>query len=283
MAFVHVLVTTRRGALAHSGPTPVTVPFSQARVPFPLCATRHLPGCVMAQSPVTHLSSTLAAEVDRRLMGTTIGYSLDQLMELAGHAVATAVVHFANKNPGLARDVCVVSGPGNCGGDGLVAARHLALMGFTVSVVAGRAASNFPSLTKQLLAFCIPFVDAVPSNASIVVDALFGFSFVPPLRGEVYPELIRQMNMSHVKLVSVDIPSGWDVDKGNVVPGSAVRAPDALVSLTAPKLCALELPSFCLHYVGGRFVPPALADELGFELPRYGNCGSEASPIVLLD
>lgn len=238
----------------------------------------------MAEPPATHLTSALAAEVDRRLMGDTIGYSLDQLMELAGHAVATAVVDFWEKHPALSKQVCVVSGPGNCGGDGLVAARHLALMGFSVSVVAGRAETKFPKLAKQLRAFEIPAVESVPPSAAIVVDALFGFSFVPPLRGETYPALIHQMNAPGLKLVCVDIPSGWDVDKGNIFPDSAVRAPDVLVSLTAPKLCALKLPSSCLHYVGGRFVPPSLAEQLGFRLPNFDTeSGSRSAPIALIE
>jgi NAD(P)H-hydrate epimerase len=52
------------------------------------------------------------------------------------------------------------------------------------------------------------------------------------------------------KIISIDIPSGWDVEKGNV---NDTFVPDMLISLQAPKLCAENFKG--AHYVGGRFVP----------------------------
>lgn len=52
------------------------------------------------------------------------GFSVDQLMELAGLSVATAI---AKEYPNQSGKVLVCCGPGNNGGDGLVAARHLKL------------------------------------------------------------------------------------------------------------------------------------------------------------
>ena len=73
-------------------------------------------------------------------------------------------------------------------------------------------------------------------------------------------------------LVSVDIPSGWNVETGdNTSDGSGLR-PDMLVSLTAPKLCATHF-SGRFHYLGGRFVPPYVLCEMndcvGACAPRY--------------
>ena len=58
------------------------------------------------------------------------------------------------------------------------------------------------------------------------------------------------------RIISVDIPSGWDVEKGNI---HDTFEPDMLVSLTAPKTCAVhhEGP----HYLGGRFVPDRLYEK----------------------
>lgn len=72
-----------------------------------------------------YLSAADAAALDADLMASP-GFSIDQLMELAGLAVATAAVeHLGDK-----RRVLVLCGPGNNGGDGLVAARHLKHFGF---------------------------------------------------------------------------------------------------------------------------------------------------------
>ena len=52
-------------------------------------------------------------------------------------------------------------------------------------------------------------------------------------------------------MVSVDIPSGWDVEKGDI--SNTGLLPEMLISLTAPKQCASTFTG--VHYVGGRFVP----------------------------
>ena len=73
-----------------------------------------------------------AVQVDEQLMGP-LGFSVDQLMELAGLSVACAV---AAEAPTNARTLVLV-GPGNNGGDGLVAARHLHHFGHSVQVCSG--------------------------------------------------------------------------------------------------------------------------------------------------
>ena len=72
-----------------------------------------------------------AAKIDEELMGP-LGFSVDQLMELAGLSVACSV--FAEYPPSTHRRILVIAGPGNNGGDGLVAARHLYHFGYNVEV-----------------------------------------------------------------------------------------------------------------------------------------------------
>lgn len=62
-----------------------------------------------------------------------LGFSIDQLMELAGLSVACSFLRAFPLKDGN-RNVLVVCGPGNNGGDGLVAARHLAHFGYNPSV-----------------------------------------------------------------------------------------------------------------------------------------------------
>lgn len=62
-----------------------------------------------------------------------LGFSVEQLMELAGLSVASAI--HAEYTPLQFPRVLVIAGPGNNGGDGLVAARHLTHFGHQVQVI----------------------------------------------------------------------------------------------------------------------------------------------------
>lgn len=65
-------------------------------------------------------------------------------------------------------------------------------------------------------------------------------------------------------MISVDVPSGWDVEQGNI---DNLFVPKYLISLTLPKLCARDFKG--RHFVGGRFVPEKLAQKYNLELPVY--------------
>jgi NAD(P)H-hydrate epimerase len=102
-------------------------------------------------------------------------------------------------------------------------------------------------------------------KSDIILDALFGFSFKGEVR-EPYKEIIRIFEKTSKPIVSVDIPSGWDVESG---PTEHVQfQPSILVSLTAPKQCLTHFKGQ-RHFVGGRFVPPALAKRFDFDIPEY--------------
>ncbi|XP_072346649.1 NAD(P)H-hydrate epimerase isoform X3 [Scyliorhinus torazame] len=130
--------------------------------------------------------------------------------------------------------VLILCGPGNNGGDGLVCARHLKL---------------FPL-----------FLDKV---YNLIVDAIFGFSFKGQVR-EPFAAILGTLEGVTIPIASVDIPSGWDVEKGG--PGGI--QPDLLISLTAPKKAAAHFEGR-YHYLGGRFVPAALEEKYGLNLPKY--------------
>ena len=85
----------------------------------------------MASRGLRFLSSAEASALDEALMSEEHGFSLDQLMELAGLSVASAVADAFGSTP---LRVLVLAGPGNNGGDGLVAARHLAHWGYRLAV-----------------------------------------------------------------------------------------------------------------------------------------------------
>ena len=98
-----------------------------------------------------------------------------------------------------------------------------------------------------------------------MVDALFGFSFHGSVRAPFDTVLAALRASGAPPIVSVDIPSGWDVEAGDKA-GLGLQ-PAVLVSLSAPKLCA---QNFCgRHFLGGRFIPPSLAREFNLDLPEY--------------
>jgi hypothetical protein len=77
------------------------------------------------------LGAKAAAALDQELMSTG-AFSLDQLMELAGLSVSQAL--FKLQPPSCGNRVLIAVGPGNNGGDGLVAARHLWHYGYKPTV-----------------------------------------------------------------------------------------------------------------------------------------------------
>jgi pyridoxal 5'-phosphate synthase / NAD(P)H-hydrate epimerase len=65
-----------------------------------------------------------------------------------------------------------------------------------------------------------------------------------------------------------DCNAGWDVENGDVSQ-LGIAMPHVLVSLTAPKLCAKHFTG-PHHYLGGRFLPPAMAQKYGLsDLPPF--------------
>ena len=224
------------------------------------------------------LSARQAANLDLDLMAQP-GFSLEQLMELAGLSVAAAI-HHAYPPHSHKRLLCVC-GPGNNGGDGLVAARHLFHFGYNTTVVYPKQSSrqHFVNLATQLQTLSIPIMDTMPplplQNAyDVVLDAVFGFSFKGDVRAP-FDLILPAMRESRLPLVSVDIPSGWNVDQGPQ-DDEALR-PQVLISLTAPKLCAQYFSG--RHYLGGRFLPPLFAQKYSLNPPAYEG----SSQFTLLD
>uniref|UniRef100_A0A182SVD3 NAD(P)H-hydrate epimerase n=1 Tax=Anopheles maculatus TaxID=74869 RepID=A0A182SVD3_9DIPT len=90
----------------------------------------------------------------------------------------------------------------------------------------------------------------VDREFGLIVDALFGFSFKPPVRDSFKP-IMELLQNTKLPIASIDIPSGWDVELGPQT--DCDIKPDCLISLTAPKLCAKHLTN-AKHYLGGRFL-----------------------------
>lgn len=87
---------------------------------------------------------------------------------------------------------------------------------------------------------------------------MIGFSFHPPVRPP-YHTILNHLAANDVPVVSVDIPSGWDVDAGRQAledtEGNNMETfePEVLLSLTAPKKGVERFGG--RHFLGGRFIP----------------------------
>ena len=159
------------------------------------------------------------------------GISLLQLMETAGHNVA---VEIASRFP-REQKIAVFCGLGGNGGDGFVAARHLASMGFKVTVIlAGksREVTHVAALQNlcALKSLCesIPFHEvsdssAIPEvDAEIIIDALLGTGTKGKLKPPIL-QLVEYINSLNAFKLAVDVPTGIDSDTGEVL-GTAVKA-----------------------------------------------------------
>lgn len=204
-------------------------------------------------------------------------FSVDQLMELAGQSCAVGIVecypvHEKDIDDVKKKSVLVCCGPGNNGGDGLVCARHLKIFGYLPTLYYPKRTDK--PLYKNLLIQCemndIPIIDKITditdsSAYRLIVDAIFGFSFKPPVRSEFVP-VLDFLQRTQIPVCSIDIPSGWDVEKGPPKEGGI--NPQMLISLTAPKLCAKYFNGK-FHFLGGRFVPKKLEEQFGLNLLEY--------------
>lgn len=222
----------------------------------------------MSTRRLKYLTQEEAQNIDVELMGPVCGFSVDQLMELAGLSCATAIAKVFPTH----HNVLVIAGPGNNGGDGLVCARHLLLFGYQPTIHYPKRTDKdlYRNLVKQCEYMGIPFIDQLPDRLedyNLIVDAIFGFSFKP--ESGVRPPfdaVLKRLRETEVPIASIDIPSGWDVEKGDSA-GVGVKEPQLLVSLTAPKLATRSFRKE--HWLGGRFVPPSLEKKYELNLPAY--------------
>jgi ADP-dependent NAD(P)H-hydrate dehydratase / NAD(P)H-hydrate epimerase len=170
------------------------------------------------------LSNDEMAQADRLTMA--LGVPGIQLMENAGRAVADTVA----ARHRLGSRIAVLTGPGNNGGDGFVAARLLGERGYLVRVLtlvapdqltgdAGLAARAFSGAAEPASVEALAGVD-------VVVDALFGAGLVRPVEG-IAGTLIEAINASGAATVAVDLPSGINGSTGAVM-GTAIKAAETV-------------------------------------------------------
>ncbi len=167
----------------------------------------------------------------------------DALMDRAAAAVAAAAGALLDQRGGVAgARVAVLVGPGNNGGDALLAGALLARENAQVVAVAlaprmharGRAALE--SAGGRVLAAGADASETV-AEADLAIDGIVGIGSRPGLRDDA----ASLVDALRCPIVAADLPSGLDADAGTAdLPH--VRA-DITVTFTAPKRCLVEQPA----------------------------------------
>jgi ADP-dependent NAD(P)H-hydrate dehydratase / NAD(P)H-hydrate epimerase len=195
------------------------------------------------------------------------GIPLEILVEAAGRAVADAI---KIEHPNGAR-VVVVCGKGLNGADGFVCARWLSMYGFEVKVLhvqLENASEIVKSFARATISFCPMFAveDHLQSleNAEIIVDALLGVGFAPPLR-KLEQEIVQKINLSRAEVWAVDLPSGMIANMPQIINEDVVCA-DHTTTFTGFKPALLFNPTRAL---AGKIelvnpgIPASLIEHLG--------------------
>ena len=239
----------------------------------------------------------VSVEQMRRLeeSSETHGVSTGALMETAGLAVARearkVLTHVAGSR------VLVLVGPGNNGGDGLVAARHLRRWGADVTawLIIGRRQGD-PKLHLALergvhIASAsddagLESLDRELGRCSLVIDAVLGTGRARPLEGAVRDAMLRlkaaREPRSEMTVMALDLPTGMDADTGQVDP--ACPQADITLSFGYPKTGHFQFPGAANV---GRLVvldigiPGHLAEDINLELltPEWVGARMPARPV----
>ncbi|PPK86258.1 NAD(P)H-hydrate epimerase [Neolewinella xylanilytica] len=206
----------------------------------------------------------LRAEEHRALDAATMEQEGITSLELMERAATAWCGRFLKAYPDKDREIVVLCGPGNNGGDGLVIARLLRFEAYTVSVLWAEIASGSEdNLTNRRRAKdsgvhirTLSQGDAFPTfrRNTLVLDALFGTGLSRPIEG-YWAGLVHHVNEQAVERVAVDLPSGLYADRPS---GSAIIRAHRTFSLGYPKL-ALFSPANTPYLGHWELVPFRLA------------------------
>jgi len=176
-----------------------------------------------ASRAVREMPSPIYLSADIRRIEEAAAGSTPPLMQRAGAAAAELAAKLIGDK---ARDILVLAGPGNNGGDALIAAELLAQRFFRVSVV---------KRPEEL---------AESKNWGLVIDGLFGIGLTRPVAGD-YAKLAEYANRQRCPVLALDVPSGIQSDTGRVL-GAAVRATHTITFIALkPGLLTLDGPDHC--------------------------------------
>ena len=155
--------------------------------------------------PILTAAAMRAAEQSAIFAGTPE----TELMERAGASLAETAWQVAGAMP-----VLILCGPGNNGGDGYVAARHLAARGVAVRVAClGEPGTAAARAAKQHARTRYELLDSETPASPLLIDCLFGTGLKKPLEDAVISQL-RRLSLAARLRIACDVPSGVEADSG---------------------------------------------------------------------
>lgn len=164
------------------------------------------------------------------------GTSAQELMETAGRALGEWA-----RRLGAGRPVTVLCGPGNNGGDGYVAARHLMEHGVRVTVIAAREPTTPEAMTARALYKAEVQTPGAFPRGAVLLDCLFGSGLSRPLPDDLF-FLLTGLAEQHGLRIAADLPSGIEADSGAVL-NAGLPAFDLTVALGAWKHAHYAMPA----------------------------------------
>ena len=223
----------------------------------------------MLSMTIPALTTAQMAEVDR-LMIEEYGILLVQMMENAGRSLAEMARRMLNGQL-AGRKIAVLSGAGNNGGGGMVAARHLHNRGADVRVkfvgdperLKDIPAHQWRILQRMGLA---NHDDPDLTRADLIVDTLIGYGLTSNPRDPVAEWIVRA-NTVQRPILSLDAPSGLDTTSGT--PGNPCIRATTTLTLALPKtglLAPAARPFVGDLYLADISVPPELYRRLGLDV-----------------
>lgn len=203
----------------------------------------------MSIDPLSLASPPLFLAADIRLgeQQWRVTHPEDSLMKKAGAAAAELAGTLASES---GDPILVLAGPGNNGGDAIVAARHLTEMGARIHVVSHSRQDTAPPDAARAWAEWHQHGESVMTDIplqqrySLVIDGLFGMGLTRDVADE-YARWLEQANQLNCPKLALDVPSGLDSDRGRML-GCAFRADHTLTFLgLKPGLLTADGPDCC--------------------------------------
>lgn len=209
-------------------------------------------------------------ELDR-LAIEQAGLDILQMMEMAGNKFALVVKnHFSNLK---GKNILILSGTGNNGGDGLSAARYLSNWGAKVTVILAKqdlkvAPKHHMSILKKMDIDIKSAATSLPPT-DLIVDALLGYNQQGDAKSP-FDYLISKSNESAAPIFAFDNPSGLNIETGDPT-NSTIKA-TVTVTLAVIKRGLVEQKA--KKYVGDLYlvdlgIPKRVYEKVGLEFPFY--------------
>lgn len=204
------------------------------------------------------------------------------LMEHAAYSIFRYITNYYEPM----KEITILCGPGNNGGDGLALARQLIIWSkHKVKVILFASPDKLSTdgklyyeMCKQMGVnikekCCFEDIKEISERADIIIDALFGTGLTRPIIGEIY-QVIEWINSLGKEVISIDMPSGINADTGKVL-GTAIKA-SVTISFVLPKVGLYLYPG--IDYAG-----EIIIEEIGIPSSVLEECRSNVFTMEEVD